>query len=1022
MKQRKQCLVIAGACALMAAAGAVASADQRVGEQAGCPPVYPCKPAKTELKPWHRGDVISVKFNDGQMVRLRDGLLTDMGKGALAAPGAQAVLTKYGAGRWERMHTLDEAILDKMRETAEKNLGGPVADLNQYYFLYLPAGANAEQAIDDFNGLDAVELCDTVNVPPPLPVAPDFSAQQLYLQPATDGINARGVRLLTGGTGFNTWVVDCEYSWNTAHIDLPSTTLVTAAPNDPFADNNHGTAVLGEIHSRNNGVGTTGGAYGARSFIAAANTGAGGGTYNLANAITLGSNAIFAGDVILIEQQTFGPNYTGVPAGTQFGLVASEWDRPVYDAIRTAIGNNRVVVEAAGNGSQNLDVAASTGHANHWPFLAANDSGAIIVGASASPGGSSTDRSRLGFSCYGATVDLQGYGENVVTTGYGGLFSADGVNAWYTGSFGGTSSASPIVTSACAVISAIYLNYIGSTPTPAQVRTILRNTGTAQTSGGNPASQNIGPRPNLLAAAASIAPSPPNNLCALFTNVTAGQYIGSLLGATNDGAGPCGTSAGNPDVWYSFTAPNYPVTLIASTCGTHDFAGVDSGIDTVLAVFDTCGGTSLGCDDDGAGNCGSADGGVNRDSFVATNLAPGQTVRIRVSKFGGSSAGPFLLNISFAPSNNACANAINVGQGGTFNSSLVNATNDGTATCGISATNADVWYSYTAPAYPVFIEVDTCGTHDMGGVDAGMDTVVSAINGCGGTQIDCNDDWNVASLPPCTATDGGSPRDSSLRVAVGAAQSVRIRVSKFNVVASGPFVLHVRVVPANTACADAIAIGEGTFPFSNVNATTDGPNDCPVFVNQDIWYNYTAGCTGTATISTCASAYDSTLAVYGSTACPVASPPLVCNDDFGPACATSRASVTLAVVGGQAYKIRVGGFSTLTGAGTLTISCAGAAGGACCSGTTCSLLAAGACTGANTSFAGNGTVCNVPGNNTAPCCKADFNQSGAVSVQDIFDFLAAYFSGDLQADVNESGATSVQDIFDYLAIYFAGCP
>jgi hypothetical protein len=28
-----------------------------------------------------------------------------------------------------------------------------------------------------------------------------------------------------------------------------------------------------------------------------------------------------------------------------------------------------------------------------------------------------------------------------------------------------------------------------------------------------------------------------------------------------------------------------------------------------------------------------------------------------------------------------------------------------------------------------------------------------------------------------------------------------------------------------------------------------------------------------------------------------------------------------------------------------------------------------------------------------PACPADFNNSGAVSVQDIFDFLAAYFAG-----------------------------
>ena len=55
-------------------------------------------------------------------------------------------------------------------------------------------------------------------------------------------------------------------------------------------------------------------------------------------------------------------------------------------------------------------------------------------------------------------------------------------------------------------------------------------------------------------------------------------------------------------------------------------------------------------------------------------------------------------------------------------------------------------------------------------------------------------------------------------------------------------------------------------------------------------------------------------------------------------------------------------------------------------------------------------------------CTADFNGSGAVTVQDIFDFLAAYFSGDLAADVNSSGVITVQDIFDFLNAYFLGCP
>ena len=54
-------------------------------------------------------------------------------------------------------------------------------------------------------------------------------------------------------------------------------------------------------------------------------------------------------------------------------------------------------------------------------------------------------------------------------------------------------------------------------------------------------------------------------------------------------------------------------------------------------------------------------------------------------------------------------------------------------------------------------------------------------------------------------------------------------------------------------------------------------------------------------------------------------------------------------------------------------------------------------------------------------CPADFNASGAVTVQDIFDFLAAWFAGQISADFNHSGVVTVQDIFDFLAAWFGGC-
>jgi Zn-dependent metalloprotease len=54
-------------------------------------------------------------------------------------------------------------------------------------------------------------------------------------------------------------------------------------------------------------------------------------------------------------------------------------------------------------------------------------------------------------------------------------------------------------------------------------------------------------------------------------------------------------------------------------------------------------------------------------------------------------------------------------------------------------------------------------------------------------------------------------------------------------------------------------------------------------------------------------------------------------------------------------------------------------------------------------------------------CPADFNGVGGITVQDIFDFLGAWFAGSPTADFNGVNGVSVQDIFDFLGAWFAGC-
>jgi len=148
----------------------------------------------------------------------------------------------------------------------------------------------------------------------------------------------------------------------------------------------------------------------------------------------------------------------------------TEWDPAVFDAIQVATANRFTVVEAAGNYNIDLDQADCLDRFDR----SVRDSGAIIVGAG-EPSTWPNPRSKLGFSTYGSRVDVQGYGQGVTTTAYGNLFS-DGPNNSrdYTDTFGGTSSASPIVASAAAALQGIAKDLFGTPLLPFQLRKVRK--------------------------------------------------------------------------------------------------------------------------------------------------------------------------------------------------------------------------------------------------------------------------------------------------------------------------------------------------------------------------------------------------------------------------------------------------------------------------------------------------------------------------------------------------------------------
>lgn len=481
--------------------------------QLSCP--YPCKAARPRIGPFDRRDVVTVKFNDGLRLRAHDGQLVDRAddnRGVRTDPDLLAALQKSPVVRWEPTHDVPEEQLSVLCRQAAVNLGRPVPDLNLQFTAHLSPDADPDAVLETLNALACVEMALPVQTPPPLPLPPVLDSRQDELLSPSTGIGSRlmwtwpapiggAAGTSTAGRGAGVRIVDIEYSWNLAHNDLPSGIAVIGTPGpDPFNDNHHGTAVLGQIGALDNGWGTIGAAPAATLMVTSAITSAG--SYNVAAAVSRAAAAISAGDIILIEQQAYGPNVNAGMPNSQFGLVPCEWVRPTYDAILVAVGAGRIVVQAAGNGEQNLDLPVySVGNGGHYPFQPANDSGAIIVGAGCPVRrASSADRSRLWFSNYGATVDVQAAGEAVFTTGYGDWFAAEGVNRLYTGDFGGTSSASPIIAAAAAIVQSSHKQLRGTPLSASALRSALVSTGSPQQPGEFPATQRIGPRPNVPAA------------------------------------------------------------------------------------------------------------------------------------------------------------------------------------------------------------------------------------------------------------------------------------------------------------------------------------------------------------------------------------------------------------------------------------------------------------------------------------------------------------------------------------------
>ncbi|MHC4118746.1 MAG: GEVED domain-containing protein [Planctomycetota bacterium] len=253
-----------------------------------------------------------------------------------------------------------------------------------------------------------------------------------------------------------------------------------------------------------------------------------------------------------------------------------------------------------------------------------------------------------------------------------------------------------------------------------------------------------------------------------------------------------------------------------------------------------------------------------------------------------------------------CSKALAIGDVNDLAFDTRTATFDGSGLC---LTSPNIWYCYTASCTGD-VTVSLSGSV--------FDTMLAVYDGCecypaSADMIACDD-------------DSGENRASEITFAAIAGNQYLIEIGGYGSEA-GEGVLNVscqgQTAGSKDNCVNAEAIGDvKDLPFDTRNAEFDGPGLC--LTSPNIWYCYTATCTGDVTVSLLESGYDTMLAVYKGCECyPTQDDMIECNDDHG---SSFQSQVTFAAIEGSQYLIEIGGYGSETGQGLLNIGCEGKVG------------------------------------------------------------------------------------------------
>ncbi len=437
--------------------------------------------------------VSAPKFPHRLTVKFRDAILLRSGpQGLVSLSGAdvgpvRALLDAHEAAL-SPLVRLPQEKLNALQLRAAARSGRAQPDLAGAFIVDAPP-RRLQQLATALGALDSTEFVyfQELASPPPCddiaPVTGLYNDLQGYHGP-DPGLNMSAAWTLGNARGAGIAIADCEYGYNAFHEDLCGVVMEPGQTIHPQVVFNgwdeHGTAVLGELVSLDNGYGCYGAVPDVEAlFFTEWSVEEG---FRRVTAIATAIASVGEGDIVVLEMQIQGPGGDWAPA---------ELDPAVWMLTKVGTDAGIVVVAAAGNGNQDLDSPP------YQEYMSRGDSGAIIVGA----GTPDTVHGKLSFSTFGSRVNLQGWGAQVFTLGYGSFAEIGGdKNQRYMDEFSGTSSATPFVAAACAALQGLSEEQTGVRLSPAWLRAVLISTGIPQGFGGH-----IGPFPDVVAAAQAAA-------------------------------------------------------------------------------------------------------------------------------------------------------------------------------------------------------------------------------------------------------------------------------------------------------------------------------------------------------------------------------------------------------------------------------------------------------------------------------------------------------------------------------------